>query len=79
LQREPENNCASARFGLAFLMLSILVGGGTILVTSKTNKIFRFFTALLVLSGMLTLQACFFDDGGHWHHWHHHDHYDDRR
>jgi hypothetical protein len=46
---------------------------------SKTIKLFRFFTALMVLSGMLTLQACFFDDGGgYWHHGHH-DHYDDHR
>jgi hypothetical protein len=46
---------------------------------SKTIRLFRLGAALLVLSGMLSLQACFFDDGGgHWHHWHHHDHYEHR-
>jgi hypothetical protein len=45
---------------------------------SKTIRLFRLGAALLVLSAMLSLQACFFDDGGgHWHHWHH-DHYEHR-
>jgi hypothetical protein len=46
---------------------------------SKTVRLFRLGIALLALSGIVTLQACFFDDGGgHWHHWHHH-HYEERR
>jgi hypothetical protein len=51
---------------------------------SKTIRLFRLGAALLILTGMLSLQACFFDDGGghehHWHHWHHehYGHYDDR-
>jgi hypothetical protein len=46
----------------------------------QTIRLFRLGTALLVLTGMLTLQACFFSggDGGHWHHWNH-GHYEEHR
>jgi hypothetical protein len=66
---------------LALLMLISVVEWRCLVMKGKTIRLFRLGTALLVLSGVLSLQACFFyDGGGHWHHEHHwhHGHYDDR-
>jgi hypothetical protein len=54
--------------------------GVTIVMKRQRIRLFRLGTALLLLTGMLTLQACFFygGDGGHWHHWNH-GHYEEHR
>jgi len=66
---------------LASLMLYLSVERRCSVMKSKKIRLFQLGTALLVLSGMLSLQGCFFYDGGghehHWHHWHH-GHHDDR-
>jgi hypothetical protein len=62
-------------------MLCFTYGTEVLGMKSKTTRLFRLGAALPVLTGMLSLQACFFDDGGgHEHHWHseHYGHYDDR-
>jgi hypothetical protein len=76
-RRSPKRSAVNRPGWLASLMLSLSLGRRCSL-KSKTIRLFRLGAALLVLSGMLSLQACFFDDGGgHWHHWHH-DHYEHR-
>ena len=53
-------------------MLISVVEWRCLVMKGKTIRLFRLGTALLVLSGVLSLQACFFyDGGGHWHHEHH--------
>jgi hypothetical protein len=76
-RRSPKRSAVNRPGWLASLMLSLSLGRRCSM-KSKTIRLFRLGAALLVLSGMLSLQACFFDDGGgHWHHWHH-DHYEHR-
>jgi hypothetical protein len=76
-RRSRKRSAVNRPVWLASLMLSLSLGRRCSM-KSKTIRLFRLGAALLVLSGMLSLQACFFDDGGgHWHHWHH-GHYEHR-
>src|SRR5260370_12315313 len=70
----PKESAVNRPGWLASLMLSLSLGRRCSM-KSKTIRLFRLGAALLVLTGMRSLQACFFyDGGGHWHHWHHEHH-----